>query len=234
MTSCRRIQALTLIAGLMAGVPAWAEWQPHQDIAAAAEAFVTGQMSRNAEVTAVAGGIDNRLRLRRCEGELEAWLPTGRRLEGSSTTIGVRCPGPVQWRVFVPVSLQVMSAVVVAQGPLQRGQVIGPEDIGVETRNTGALRREYFTRPEDLLGMRLRRHVAPGSILQANHVEIQQLVRRGQRLMLLASNGRVEISMAGRALQDGARGQRIRVENLSSGKELEGIVTGEGTVEIRF
>ncbi|WP_406672909.1 flagellar basal body P-ring formation chaperone FlgA [Natronospira sp.] len=50
----------------------------------------------------------------------------------------------------------------------------------------------------------------------------------------MARGESVEVSMAGEALQNGARGQRIRVRNLSSGKELEGVVSGEGTVKIRF
>jgi flagella basal body P-ring formation protein FlgA len=185
-------------------------------------------------IEARAGGIDRRVRLRQCEEDLEGFLPPGRDLSGRQTTVGVRCPGPVQWRIFVSVRLSVMVPVVVATTPLQRGAVVPESALGLAERDTGGLQRNYFTDPDRVQGMRLRQNLAPGTVLQPRHLEIHRLVRRGQRLRLIARSDSVQVSMAGKALEDGARGQRIRVENLSSGKELEGVVTDEATVEIRF
>jgi flagella basal body P-ring formation protein FlgA len=42
----------------------------------------------------------------------------------------------------------------------------------------------------------------------------------------------MSVRMAGRALSDGLMNQRVKVENLSSGKIVEGIARSEQVVEI--
>lgn len=226
-----------LLPGLTIATTADGEWHPHDAIRSAAEGFVTNRMAstgNSGHIEARAGRIDQRVRLRRCGSALEGFLPPGRDLSGRQTTVGVRCPGPVQWRIFVSVRLSVISPVVVATGPMQRGVVVSESRVALADRDTGGLQRNYFTDPEQVTGMRLRQNLAPGTVIQPRHLEIDRLVRRGQRLRLVARSETVNVSMAGKALEDGARGQRIRVENLSSGRELEGVVTDEATVEIRF
>jgi flagella basal body P-ring formation protein FlgA len=49
---------------------------------------------------------------------------------------------------------------------------------------------------------------------------------------LLADVGGMSVRMTGRALSDGLMNQRVRVQNLSSGKIVEGIARSEQTVEI--
>jgi flagella basal body P-ring formation protein FlgA len=51
---------------------------------------------------------------------------------------------------------------------------------------------------------------------------------------LLADAGGISVRMAGRALSDGLINQRIKVENLSSGKIVEGIARSPQVVEIVF
>jgi flagella basal body P-ring formation protein FlgA len=51
---------------------------------------------------------------------------------------------------------------------------------------------------------------------------------------LVVDNGGMEIRMAGKALSDGALDQRIRVENVSSRRVVEGIVRSAEIVEIRL
>jgi flagellar basal body P-ring formation protein FlgA len=57
-------------------------------------------------------------------------------------------------------------------------------------------------------------------------------VQRGQSVTLIADAGGMSVSMAGRALSDALINQRVKVQNLSSGKIVEGIARSEQTVEI--
>jgi flagella basal body P-ring formation protein FlgA len=50
----------------------------------------------------------------------------------------------------------------------------------------------------------------------------------------VADAGGVSVRMPGRVLTDGLVNQRVRVENLSSGKIVEGIARSEQVVEIIF
>jgi flagella basal body P-ring formation protein FlgA len=57
-------------------------------------------------------------------------------------------------------------------------------------------------------------------------------VQRGQAVTLMADTDGMQVRMAGRALTDGLVNQRVKVQNLSSGKIVEGIARSEQVVEI--
>ena len=56
------------------------------------------------------------------------------------------------------------------------------------------------------------------------------LVKRGEAVRIVARNEQVEVSMAGEALDAGARGSLVRVRN-ASGTIIRAKVTGAGTVQ---
>jgi flagella basal body P-ring formation protein FlgA len=57
-------------------------------------------------------------------------------------------------------------------------------------------------------------------------------VQRGQSVTLVADLGGMSVRTAGRALADGLVNQRVKVQNLSSGKIVEGIARSDQVVEI--
>lgn len=236
MTVPRR--GLVLAVLLLAGAPLGAEapqWHPHENIRMTAEHFAAERAGTRDDdgVSARAGRLDARLRLRNCQEPLEAFLPPGRELR-SSTTIGVRCPGPVQWQVFVPVHMEVSRPVVVLTNSVRRGQALEAEDLELRERDTASLHRGYLESIDEALGMQLRRNLTPGTVLRPGHLDMQRLIERGQNVTLRANNSSVQVSMGGKALENGGPGERIAVENRSSGRELEGVVVDGHTVEIRY
>ena len=58
----------------------------------------------------------------------------------------------------------------------------------------------------------------------------QLLVKRGEAVRIVARNEQIEVSMAGEAMDPGARGALIRVRN-QNGNIIKARVTGAGTVE---
>lgn len=59
------------------------------------------------------------------------------------------------------------------------------------------------------------------------------LIERGQAVTLVSGIAGIEVRMQGKALASGAAGDRILVSNERSGRRLEGVVGGDGTVKIR-
>jgi flagella basal body P-ring formation protein FlgA len=57
------------------------------------------------------------------------------------------------------------------------------------------------------------------------------VIHRGQQVVLLAHSGAVEVRMNGVALADGRISERIRVQNQSSQRVVEGIVRSANEVE---
>ena len=59
-------------------------------------------------------------------------------------------------------------------------------------------------------------------------------MRRGQQVTLIAANGSVQIRAQGQALTEGAAYDRVRVQNVSSLKVVEGVVESDGNVRVGF
>jgi flagella basal body P-ring formation protein FlgA len=78
----------------------------------------------------------------------------------------------------------------------------------------------------------LKTPLIAGRMLTPQMLQADLAIRRGQTVTLAVNNSGVSIRMSGKALMDGALGQRIRVENTNSGRIVEGIVRSREHVEI--
>lgn len=59
------------------------------------------------------------------------------------------------------------------------------------------------------------------------------LVSRGEQVVLEANRGGVQIRVKALALQDGRKGEQIRVQNLQSKREVYAEVVASGRVQIK-
>ena len=84
------------------------------------------------------------------------------------------------------------------------------------------------------MGLTAARPISGGAVITNQQLVASKAVQRGQAVTLLADAGGMSVRMAGRALSDGLVNQRVRVQNLSSGKIVEGIARSEQIVEIIF
>jgi flagella basal body P-ring formation protein FlgA len=223
--------AAMLLAVLAApGQAAAAAIQPTRDIAAAAATAALDIAQGDGSVTVRETRVDSRLRVPQCAGPLDARAAQGTRA-GGRLTIEVGCKAP-RWRVYVPVTLAAIRPVVVAAKPLPARKSLAEGDLRMAERDVHALPGGYFSRPEELAGMDLTRALGAGEALTPGVVRAGSLVRRGQQVTLLAEGNGVAVRMKGEALGDGGLRQRIRVRNLSSGREIEGVVRSADLVEV--
>lgn len=207
-------------------------WQDLEEIRTVAEAFATRSSHGNAKTRTVeAGSLDRRLHLKNCSGSLEAFAPPGSRGR-SSMTVGVRCKGATPWKVYVPVRSTRTGLVLVSRHALTRGHKLTTDDVTLAEQDLDRLHYGYLNDPARLVGQELRRSIAPGAVITPPMLAQSRTVRRGQTVTLFADQAGIEIKMRGKALMDGALQHRIRVENLSSGRIVEGIVRSPERVEI--
>jgi flagella basal body P-ring formation protein FlgA len=202
------------------------------DILAAAERFVSGTVpSGGRGLVLRAGRLDPRLRLPRCDRALEGYLPPGGQV-GARTLVGVRCAGSRPWKVYVPVDVLEPRTVLVARRSLAPGHTLTAEDLVAEERDVSRLPNGYVEDPEQLVGRRLERRVAAGTVISPGMLEETVLVKRGQTVTLVVQGGSLLIRSAGLALADGSLDERIRVRNLASDRIVEGVVRSEQEVEV--
>ncbi len=228
------LRRLALAAALLALTsPAVAQQpQPLDSIRDAARAYATQELTgRDEHATVEIGRLDSRLRLERCDRPLETFQTPGQR-NGGRTTIGVRCVGQAPWTIYVSARITRHVEVYTAARSLARGTRLGQEDVRVMEMDAGNLAHGYFTDPEQVLGMELRRPSRPGEVFTPVMLAPPRLVQRGQSVVVQAESGAARVTMRGEALEHGTEGQRIRVRNTRSDRVVEGTVIGEGRVRV--
>lgn len=83
-----------------------------------------------------------------------------------------------------------------------------------------------------LVGMQVRRVLAPGRPVMVQSVMQPRIIGRGDRVSIIYVDGQLALSAPGRALDDAHRGEEIRVVNLVSNTMLVAVATGDGVVEV--
>ncbi len=215
------------------GARAASQHQSHDSIYWAAKSFLKQQLIQNGTEGASVntGKLDSRLKLVRCDRNLSTFMPKGSRLMGK-TTVGVKCEGKRPWSLNLPVTIEINRPVLVTTRHLTRGDIITADDVRLANRNLAKLPHGYVDNMESALGRVVKRRVMENKALTPSMIKKPQLVKRGQRVTILAVSGRMQVRMAGKALANGAAGDRIQVQNVSSSRKLEGIITSSGEIRV--
>ncbi len=175
--------------------------------------------------------LDPRLRLAQCDRPLEA------RLGGSAQPIGrvtvrVSCTGSSPWSVFVPAQVRLYRQVIVANRSLLRDSRLSEADVSLAERDVSNLTQGYLTRMDEVLGNKLTRPVQPDQVIAPNQMELAEVVRKGDQVVITARSGAINVRMPGEAMADGAPGKQIPVKNQRSGRVVKARVIGPGHVEV--
>jgi flagella basal body P-ring formation protein FlgA len=175
--------------------------------------------------------LDSRLRLAECDRALETFeSPNG--LSGGRGVVGVRCQGSTPWKIYVPVHVALMDRVVVTRNPVVRGQMLDAGNLMLREIDVTSQRKAVFHDIGDVVGLRSKRTLDAGDVVHAGLLQRAKLIKRGSDVQIRAVNGGLHVTMRGKALSDGSRGQRIRAKNLSSGRIVTGTVTQSGVIEV--
>jgi flagella basal body P-ring formation protein FlgA len=144
----------------------------------------------------------------------------------------VRCDGVVHWTVYLSVTIDSEFSVLVANRPLARDAELAAGDFDLMPRRLPGLTTDYVTKPSMLKGQRLRQAIGSGEALSLEALTPSNLIHRGQQVTLVAGAGDFQVRMNAVALSDGRLSDRIRVQNLSSQRVVEGIVRSDNVVEV--
>ena len=134
--------------------------------------------------------------------------------------------------VKVPVQFEVKRIldVVVAVGNLNTGEIISAGAVRLEAMDAGKLQPGYLTDLSKVIGMQIRQAVTPGSVLFERSLTRPILVKQGEMIRIAARIGEIEVSAGGVAMTQGAVGDLIRVQNLTTKRFLTGRVQEDKSV----
>jgi flagellar basal body P-ring formation protein FlgA len=214
--------------------PPAADWQDIHELESLAKAEAERQFPPLTDRQRfLIGPIEPRLQLARCRQPVKAAAASARHMQDRAT-IELRCQNATPWHIYVQVRIVGTSPVAVAAHAIVAGSVLTARDMRVEQRDISELPPGFLDDPAIAVGLTAGRPISGGAFLTNQQLLTAKAVQRGQSVTLVADAGGMSVRMAGKALSDGMVNQRVRVQNLSSGKIVEGIARSEQIVEIIF
>lgn len=116
---------------------------------------------------------------------------------------------------------------------ISAGDIISPSDVEWVDIALRHMVNDTVIDADKLIGKTPVRMVEQGIPVRARDIVSPQLVARGDEILLQFNQGGLQLTVRGKAMQNGAEGEFIRVMNLSSNQSLRGEVTGSKVVSVQ-
>lgn len=132
------------------------------------------------------------------------------------------------WR-FTGSAVETVEAAVLTH-PLARGEVIRASHFTLERRPKAEFVGEAPA--ADVIGLAARRAVRAGQPLRNADLMKPELVQRNDNVTLIYEAPGMLLTMRGKALESGAQGDTVNVQNAHSKRTVQGTVTAQGRVTV--
>jgi len=117
---------------------------------------------------------------------------------------------------------------------LQRGHIFNLNDVKRIQVHSKILLRNKINDWAQLEGRQLTRNIEEGEILSNYMVKKVPLVKRGDRILLIAKRGTLKVTAPGVVRENGFKDQIVKVENVQSHKIVYGTVLNSKTILVNF
>ncbi|CAH2030010.1 flagellar basal body P-ring formation chaperone FlgA [Trichlorobacter ammonificans] len=151
-----------------------------------------------------------------------------------SLAVVVRVGGVVEKNLPVRLVVDAQTEMVVATRQLLSGTVLGADDVALRVQDLALAGGHHIKTIADAVGRKTRVTVRAGYPVRNDQLVTVPVVVSGQLVTIVLERPGLRITVAGRAKSSGGVGDLIRVENLSSRKEIPARVVDASTVEVGF
>lgn len=207
-----------------------------EQIETAVKSFLQREMPwdrKHARIKAIRGAKN--LKLPEGKTSLKVMAPRGCKYLGNEPlTVSIFSNGQFYKKVWVTATIEVRSQVVVVTKPLGRHQPISTDDIKLVDVDLSKVPSNALKRLDEAIGMRTKRKIFPKAVLRRDYVEAPHVVQRGDLVQIVARSSVLQLTAQGITKERGRLGERIRVENIDSKKQVYATVVGASTVEVQF
>ena len=138
------------------------------------------------------------------------------------TLISQQVIGTVYEKMEVPVLNRLVSA----------GDTIQATDIDWVSTRIDQIYPSTLTDAQQMIGRVAKRPLPAGQLVRANDIINQPAVHKNSLITITVQTAQMSLTVRGKAMEDGAIGQSIRVMNVNSRKQLVGVVKDAATVVI--
>lgn len=151
----------------------------------------------------------------------------------SATILFYLSPDEVK-RVRVTAKVEIHTEVIVTTRYLSKNHIIEESDVKLVYKNFSPFPSGILTKREEVIGKRTTVSLNPGEILKEGMLDNPPIIRKGDHVTLLIETPKFRITALAEAKEEGGKGEKIRLVNLTTKKEVSGRVLDSETVEIDF
>jgi len=140
----------------------------------------------------------NRLKIMQLRARNDLVLPKGKlsyscQLEGSplgsfSVPIIFKVNGEIVARTWVMTKTKLTTPIIVSAYPIRRGEMITKDKIREIRKDVSRLPAGIFFNKNELIGKRAKINIGANKIIYKNMVEIPPVIKRGQRVIIIAES----------------------------------------------
>jgi flagellar basal body P-ring formation protein FlgA len=129
---------------------------------------------------------------------------------------------------------KIWKEIPVAHSRLERGQLLRDADVTMERRDVLAVHDVAWSIAADNDSLALTEPIAVGMPIPNRVVHPRAVIKRGQTVDGIYTQGALRISLKVTSMEDGALGQTVRVINPKTRRELYGKVQNDETININL
>lgn len=126
-----------------------------------------------------------------------------------------------------------MADVPVLTRAVGAGEVIQAGDVTIQRLRADQAGRSYVIDPDRIIGKTAKRMLLAGQPVRPGDLNATMMVQKNAPITVNVVSGAMALAMQGKALDDGALGDMVRVLNVRSNKVLSGIVSAPSTVTVQ-
>ena len=124
--------------------------------------------------------------------------------------------------------------VVKTRRRVNRGEILTNEDVVVEVVPSNRIVRNALTRLNEVVGNQVIRNLGVGKVITTSSIDKPTLVKKGDRVTLIAEIGAMKITAPGIVRQKGFKDSLVQVLNTQTKKTVFGMVQDAKTVKVNF
>lgn len=175
----------------------------------------------NKNLRVVAHPLDSRITIKACDQDLSFYISKSRTFT-RQFPIKVTCANENNpWKVYVQVSVAEMIETLVTNQTIAKGNTVDIDMIEIELVEARRVKDRSSNDLSSIVGGRALKNIQRGNQIGQNDV---CLVCKGDDVSIIAKNGGMMIKTSGTAIENGAKGESIKVKNNSSSRIVKGIV----------
>lgn len=123
--------------------------------------------------------------------------------------------------------------VVTVKMTVERGDVVNKNNLKLVNYNRSKVPADIITNLDDAAGLQTLRTLRPGMHLRYTYLREKPMVAKNKSVKMVYNIPGIKLESQAQALQDGHKGDIVKVKNLKSNKIVNAEVIGENKVQVK-